>query len=68
MSLLCMYSPCTKAMCLCLYIKEHVICTMYLQGLKITMKKHPSAFKLQGELEQKLTTVKDQPLTLYEGT
>ena len=31
------------------------------------MKKHPSAFKLHGELAQKLTTVKDQPLTLYEG-
>ena len=31
------------------------------------MKKHPSAFKLCGELAEKVKTVKDTPLTLYEG-
>jgi hypothetical protein len=31
------------------------------------MKKHPSAFKLCGELAEKLKTVQDTPLTLYEG-
>ena len=34
----------------------------------MTMKKHPSAFKLCGELAEKLKTVQDTPLTLYEGT
>lgn len=38
-----------------------------LQGLKVTMKKHPSTFKLCGELAEKLKTVQDTPLTLYEG-
>ena len=33
----------------------------------MTMKKHPSAFKLCGELAEKLKTVQDTPLTLYEG-
>ncbi len=31
------------------------------------MKKHPSAFKLVGPLEEKLNTVLDQPLTLFRG-
>ena len=31
------------------------------------MKKHPSAFKLRGELAQMVTTVREGPLTLYEG-
>ena len=31
------------------------------------MKKHPSAFKLCGELAEKVKTVTDTPLTLYDG-
>lgn len=31
------------------------------------MKKHPSAFKLVGPLEEKLKTVVDKPLTLFKG-
>ena len=31
------------------------------------MKKHPSAFKLCGELAEKVKLVKDTPVTLYEG-
>lgn len=31
------------------------------------MKKHPSAFKLCGQLAEKLTTVGEEALTLYEG-
>ena len=38
------------------------------QGLKVTMKKHPSAFKLTGHLAELLTTVGGTLLTLYEGT
>lgn len=34
----------------------------------MTMKKHPSAFKLCGELAEKVKTVTDSPVTLYEGT
>lgn len=40
----------------------------HFQGLKITMKKHPSMLKVEGELLEKLKEVKDLPLTLYEGT
>lgn len=39
-----------------------------LQSLKVTMKKHPSAFKLTGYLAKVLTTVEGTSLTLYEGT
>ncbi|XP_064392117.1 aspartate dehydrogenase domain-containing protein-like [Halichondria panicea] len=38
-----------------------------LKGLTVTMKKHPSAFKLVGPLEEKLKTVLDKPLTLFKG-
>ena len=31
------------------------------------MKKHPSAFKLVGELAEKVKTVKDTTVILYEG-
>ena len=33
----------------------------------MTMKKHPSAFKLCGELVEKVKAVTDTPVTLYEG-
>jgi len=38
-----------------------------LKGLKVTMKKHPSSFKLSGELEEKNNKVGDDPVVLYEG-
>lgn len=41
---------------------------MSLQGLKVTMKKHPSAFKLCGYLVEKLQNIGSDPFTLYEGT
>ena len=31
------------------------------------MRKHPSAFKLCGSLAEKVKTVKDEAMTLYEG-
>lgn len=31
------------------------------------MKKHPLSFKLLGSLEEKLKTVRNEPLTLFEG-
>ncbi|KAK7481556.1 hypothetical protein BaRGS_00027205 [Batillaria attramentaria] len=38
-----------------------------LQALKVTMKKHPSSFKLEGQLAALNLTVTDKPVTLYEG-
>ena len=39
-----------------------------LESLRVTMIKHPSAFKLTGELKQKLETSDlSKPTTLYEG-
>ena len=38
-----------------------------VQGLKVTMKKHPSAFKLCGYLAETVKTVGEEPMTLYEG-
>lgn len=38
-----------------------------LQGLRVTMSKHPSSFKLNGSLEEKNKLVGDEPTTLYEG-
>eukprot|EP00794_Sanderia_malayensis_P014325 gene14325-15815_t len=38
-----------------------------LKGLKVTMKKHPSAFKLCGELIEKNNQVMNDPVILYEG-
>lgn len=39
-----------------------------LQALKVTMKKHPSCFKLQGELAEKIDACASTPVTLYEGS
>eukprot|EP00795_Rhopilema_esculentum_P015327 gene15327-6544_t len=39
-----------------------------LKGLKITMKKHPHSFKLVGDLVEKNDNVKDDPVTLYDGS
>lgn len=39
-----------------------------LQGLKVTMKKHPTAFKVCGPLVALVESVQDDPITLYEGT
>ncbi|KAK4292971.1 hypothetical protein Pmani_034294 [Petrolisthes manimaculis] len=38
-----------------------------LKGLKVTMIKHPSCFKLEGELKAKNESVKESKVTLYEG-
>lgn len=38
-----------------------------LQGLKVTMIKHPSCFKLEGELKARNETVQESRVTLYEG-
>ncbi len=37
------------------------------QGLKVTMKKHPSNFKVLGRLVPLVESVRDVPITLYEG-
>ncbi|CAG5118994.1 unnamed protein product [Candidula unifasciata] len=39
-----------------------------LQALKVTMTKHPAAFKLSGKLKDINDTVTDTPVTLYEGS
>ena len=39
----------------------------WIQALKVTMKKHPSSFKLQGELAEKLKAMSAEALTLYDG-
>ena len=38
-----------------------------LKGVTVTMKKHPSSFKLNGDLAQTNSKVKDQAVVLYEG-
>ncbi|KAK3084549.1 hypothetical protein FSP39_015202 [Pinctada imbricata] len=38
-----------------------------LQGLKVTMTKHPTSFKLGGHLKTKLEEVKDDSVVLYDG-
>ncbi|XP_005090933.1 putative L-aspartate dehydrogenase [Aplysia californica] len=39
-----------------------------LQALKVTMKKHPSCYKLNGEIEALNKSVSDKAVTLYEGS
>jgi hypothetical protein len=39
----------------------------FLQGLKVTMKKHPSCFKVLGHLVALVESVKEDPVILYEG-
>ena len=47
-------------------------CRGTLHGLSVTMKKHPSSLKLEGELKEKLEQVKkedkDGEIVLYEGS
>ncbi|XP_063396529.1 aspartate dehydrogenase domain-containing protein-like [Mytilus trossulus] len=38
-----------------------------LQALKVTMTKHPSSFKLEGDLKKKIEEVSEEPLVLYDG-
>jgi len=38
-----------------------------LRGLKVTMKKHPSSFRLLGDLVEKNNQVGDKPVILYDG-
>eukprot|EP00112_Aurelia_sp_Birch-Aquarium-sp1_P024191 Seg752.13 transcript_id=Seg752.13/GoldUCD/mRNA.D3Y31 product="putative L-aspartate dehydrogenase" protein_id=Seg752.13/GoldUCD/D3Y31 len=38
-----------------------------LKGLRVAMKKHPSAFKLTGNLVRKNEEVRDQAVVLYDG-
>lgn len=38
-----------------------------LKALKVTMKKHPSCFKVLGEVAEKNKTVGDIPVVLYDG-
>ena len=37
------------------------------QALKVTMKKHPTCYKLNGEIEELNKTVTDKAITLYTG-
>ncbi|OWF44312.1 putative L-aspartate dehydrogenase [Mizuhopecten yessoensis] len=39
-----------------------------LQALSVTMTKHPSCFKLNGDLKTKNEKVADKPVVLYEGS
>ncbi|XP_033748497.1 putative L-aspartate dehydrogenase [Pecten maximus] len=39
-----------------------------LQALRVTMTKHPSSFKLNGDLKTKNDHVVDKPVVLYEGS
>ncbi|CAC5394334.1 nadX [Mytilus coruscus] len=36
-------------------------------ALKVTMTKHPSSFKLEGDLKKKIEEVSEEPLVLYDG-
>lgn len=48
-------------------IKSHII-KIKLQGLKVTMKKHPSCFKFEGELKVKNEQIcGSDAVTLYDG-
>eukprot|EP00093_Oithona_nana_P002967 02967.XXX_101935_103072_1 [CDS] Oithona nana genome sequencing. len=38
-----------------------------LKGVTVTMRKHPSSFKLNGDIAEKNAQVTDQELVLYEG-
>lgn len=38
-----------------------------LEGLKITMKKHPTSLKVLGELKIRMENMNSNPMTLYEG-
>ena len=38
-----------------------------LKGLVVTMKKHPSSFKLYGDIKEINDKVADEPVVLYEG-
>ncbi len=42
-------------------------CGNILQGLKVTMKKHPSMLKVIGPLADRNNAVTDTAVTLYEG-
>ena len=42
-------------------------CILILQALKVTMKKHPSCFKLEGVLATLNEMNSDKPVTLYKG-
>ena len=53
--------------CVAVSFFDSIYSLSHLQGLKVTMKKHPSALKLTGALAEKLKTVQDTALTLYEG-
>lgn len=39
----------------------------FLQNLKVTMTKHPTSFKLNGDLKTKNDQVKDTKVILYDG-
>ena len=40
---------------------------LFLQALKVTMKKHPSCFKVLGEVAEKNNKVGEEPAILYDG-
>lgn len=59
-----------KAKCKVQYLpcKGCIIETVSLQGLKVTMKKHPSCFKFEGELKAKNEQIcGSEAVTLYDG-
>ena len=39
----------------------------FSQALRVTMKKHPSCFKVLGEVAEKNNKVGDEPVILYDG-
>ena len=39
----------------------------FFQGLKVTMKKHPSCYKLNEPLKAKNAQVHSEPVVLYDG-
>ena len=39
----------------------------FFQGLKVTMKKHPSCYKLKEPLKTKNAQVHSEPVVLYDG-
>jgi len=39
-----------------------------LKGLCVTMRKHPDSLKLEGSLQEKKKTVKNEPVVLYDGS
>ena len=48
-------------------LNNAIDCAIIFQGLKVTMKKHPSCYKLNEPLKAKNAQVHSEPVVLYDG-